>query len=536
MTIGRPNMKTTTATRSRRGKRRRKWAPSFASGVVVEPHIAFGGRHEHVDPKTGLALYGPYTPAEQMEPPLRSIVVGLVGPPEMIPDAEQWLDVCRGQVCNDGSQPFLYPHFPGCAQEPPFGCELISGSTWREAFRPADLAKAISEVRFEDRVTAVADLYIQALQTLSQREPRPDVVVCCVPEEVIDYCTTRPAGDRSQRRRLTKAEREALEAAASGQGFLFSEMDPSLALEGSGTRHENLRRAIKAKAMQFGLPTQLVWPHTLRLTNVQRPGERRAQDPATRAWNFVTALYHKAGGSPWRLAETDPGVCYVGISFYRELADLNPRLRTSMAQVFTSAGDGFVIRGDAFDWTGRGQASPHLRTSDAAALMSAVLEMYQRQSRGSLPNRLVIHKSSRFWEEELRGFRQGASTVPQIDLVALGRRRIQFYRSGEYPPIRGTYVKFSDTNLLLYTTGFVPYLRTYPGPRVPQPLEVLEHHGDSPWDLVLRDILALTKLNWNSADFACSEPISIAFARRVGAILAELPAHMPMRPEYRYYM
>ena len=212
-------------------------------------------------------------------------------------------------------------------------------------------------------------------------------------------------------------------------------------------------------------------------------------------------------------------------------------MRTSMAQAFTAAGDGYVLRGHAFEWDSETSGrSPHLDKATAAALLRGVLDLYARQNRGSLPTRLVIHKSSRFWDEELSGIDEASKDVPRKDLVAFGRRGIQFYRTGDYPALRGMYVKFSDANLLLYTDGYIPFLRTYPGPRVPQPLEILEHRGDSPWDVVLREILALTKMNWNTADFACSEPITIAFSRRVGQILAELPEERPVRPEYRFYM
>lgn len=88
--------------------------------------------------------------------------------------------------------------------------------------------------------------------------------------------------------------------------------------------------------MRFGIPTQLVWPRTLEL--VQRTaavGERQVQDVATRAWNLLTALYYKAGGSPWRLAQIDPGVCFVGVSFYREILAAQPKLRTAQAQNFS---------------------------------------------------------------------------------------------------------------------------------------------------------------------------------------------------------
>jgi len=208
-----------------------------------------------------------------------------------------------------------------------------------------------------------------------------------------------------------------------------------------------------------------------------------------------------------------------------------------MAQAFTAAGDGYVLRGGTLEWNEAEQGcSPHLTKELAASLLRDVIDLYKRQNRGSLPTRIVVHKSSRFWDDELAGLNEACEAIPRQDFVALGTRGVQFYRKGDYPPLRGTYVKFSDSDLLLYTSGYIPFLRTYPGPRVPRPVEVLEHLGDSPWDLVLREILALTKMNWNTADFACSDPITIAFSRRVGQILAELPANARVQPEYRFYM
>jgi hypothetical protein len=208
-----------------------------------------------------------------------------------------------------------------------------------------------------------------------------------------------------------------------------------------------------------------------------------------------------------------------------------------MAQTFTASGDGYVLRGSTFEWDDREHGrSPHLDFGSAQALVRDVLDLYKRQNRGSLPNRLVVHKRSRYWADELEGFRSGAEQLPQVDLVALGERGIRFFRPGDYPPLRGTYVKFSDKNFLLYTTGYVPFLKTYPGARVPLPAEVLEHHGDSPWTTVLAELLSLTKLNWNTADFAARYPITLAFSSRVGEILAEMPEDFPFRHEYRFYM
>jgi hypothetical protein len=210
-------------------------------------------------------------------------------------------------------------------------------------------------------------------------------------------------------------------------------------------------------------------------------------------------------------------------------------MRTSMAQAFTAAGDGYVLRGETFEWD-EGNPAPRLSKKLAASLLHDVIDLYKKQNRGSLPSRLVVHKSSRFSEDELAGLAEACSLIPRKDFVAIGSRNLQFYRRGDYPALRGTYIKFSDTDLALYCSGYVPFLRTYPGARVPRPLEILEHYGDSSWLDVMREILALTKMNWNSADFSGREPITLAFARRVGQVLAEIPQGGKVLPEYRFYM
>jgi hypothetical protein len=229
-------------------------------------------------------------------------------------------------------------------------------------------------------------------------------------------------------------------------------------------------------------------------------------------------------------------VCFVGLSFYHERT-AQALIRTSMAQAYTAAGDGYVLRGASFEWDASRQGrTPHLTRALAAGLMRDVVALYKRQNRDALPSRVVVHKTSRFWDDEIAGITEGLRGVARHDLVALGYRGLQFYRAGDYPVLRGTYVKLSDDDLLLYSSGYVPYLRTYPGARVPQPLEVVQHIGDSPWDRVLRELLALTKLNWNTAAFASGHPVTIAFSRRVGEVLAELTQHDAILADYRFYM
>src|ERR1043166_6629417 len=134
--------------------------PSFESGIVMEPVLAFGGGKQHIDPKTGLALYGPYTVTGQPRPTLTSVIIGIVGPAAMVSVARQWLESCSGILTNDGSQPFLYPHFPGFNESLPFQCQIITGETWSEAIKASDIQAALQPKDFYERVKAVAALYI----------------------------------------------------------------------------------------------------------------------------------------------------------------------------------------------------------------------------------------------------------------------------------------------------------------------------------------------------------------------------------------
>lgn len=293
----------------------------------------------------------------------------------------------------------------------------------------------------------------------------------------------------------------------------------------------DFRRALKAKAMEHRCPIQIGLPETWR-------DSPRVQDPATRAWNFFVALYYKAGGVPWSLDELDEHTCFVGVSFYNVATEKLNYVYSSVAQVFDKSGRGVVVRGEKFDWdpTNWGR-SPHLPKLAAENLLRKAINKYSEFS-GSSPRRVVLHKSSRFLPEELAGFRQAARDVSQFDFVALYQRGTRFFREGSYPPLRGTLCQFGDWASYLYTSGYTPNLGTYPGPYVPEPIEIVERFGDGSIQKICREVLALTKLNWNSATFSCGFPMTLFFSREVGKILSEVreEGDEKIQPSYRYYI
>jgi hypothetical protein len=70
----------------------------------------------------------------------------------------------------------------------------------------------------------------------------------------------------------------------------------------------------------------------------------------------------------------------------------------------------------------------------------------------------------------------------------------------------------------------------------PNPILIDVCKGSVPIEVVLRDVLALTKVNYNSCIFADGVPVTLRFANSVGEILtAGPPGPIPPLP-FKYYI
>jgi hypothetical protein len=78
---------------------------------------------------------------------------------------------------------------------------------------------------------------------------------------------------------------------------------------------------------------------------------------------------------------------------------------------------------------------------------------------GQLPQRVVIHKSSRYWPAERRGFEQALrKRVQQYDLLAPSpQTEVRLVTKSQYPPLRSTAFSVDELDYL-YTTGFISEL------------------------------------------------------------------------------
>lgn len=479
---------------------------------LPEPELEFGSG-QHIDIRYGLMDYGPLDFAD---PDLRVITIGIVGTNQTIEGLNGWLDRCRSEIAGKtpSKQPHLFPMFPGFNPEVGFRSTLnVDQRHLRPISQPA-LDRLLRGTWTNKTIAEAVQLFREEMEFLAE-SGTVEVVVVAPPLDLIAA--------------MNQADQEG------------SPAPPDEEDEG-GVTSFNFRRLLKAKAMQaIRAPIQIVLPTTYdseaRRQRKTRPGKTiRIQDEATRAWNLHTALYYKAGGSPWRMIRqrSDLDTCYVGISFYKSLDE--EQVMTSMAQVFDERGEGLVVRGGRVELS-KEDRTPHLRSDDAHKLLSEALRQYRREHRNA-PARVAVHKSSYFNDEEIAGFLDAAAEreVEYPDLVSTRRGYTRLFRSGGYPPLRGTLLHLDSRSLALYTKGSVDFFRTYPGMYVPRPLELrCERVAQTPGFLA-REILALTKMNWNNTQFDGGEPITLKAAGKVGDVLKYLGEGDWVAPRYSYYM
>lgn len=464
----------------------------IATRWLDEPELAFhqGGRHD--DPKTGVALYGPIgmsngTHREQVH-------VGLIGTEAGVQGARELLQSYAAGVPGDES---ITP-FPGCGPSTGYRCGLGFSDKTTQTLTINELREVIETKKSRDRFESALLLLDEKFRIVTGRDAPLDYVMVVIPDDL--YRRARATDYRD-----------------------------------GGPVHRDLRRAFKSHAMVQQRPTQLI-----RESTIVRPATARSLDhPATVAWNLFTGLYFKAGSTPWAPTGLATGSCFIGVSFYRPLGDAS-RMRAAVAQAFDELGNGWVLRGDEFPWDeSRDGRQPHLPADLAVDLIERSVQRY-REEVGTLPSRIVIHKQSQYSDEERTAFadavRAQLGSSASFDLVGLRRTSdIRLLREGKYPPLRGTLAQIGGRSFL-YSTGFLPHVGKYPHGHVPAPIEIIDHHGDSDPRRIFEEVLALTKLNWNSAGYAETMPITLRFSRLVGDVLREVPAERVPHPRYAFYM
>ncbi len=496
--------------------------------VFPEPSLefAFGQRQEH--PIDGLTLFGPSDLKQAQKP--KKIVYGLIGSNKGIQKFNEWAKIMNkstAELYSEENKPnkILWPIFPGF--EAAFDCEWPEKPAWSHELNEIELINASHDNDPNKRAFAVVKLYVDKIKlSAEKRDDQLNAIICIVPDEVYKNC-------RPQSRIIDgigfKPGKKLLNQLREGQQTLQQENNQEV--YGFSV---DFRRQIKARVMKYGVPIQIIRESTL-YTGTEKMS-RQLTRLSDRLWNLSTAIYYKAGGKPWKLAEAREGVCYIGIAFKRTSENENDATATSAAQLFLNSGDGVVFLGEEGHWYSSDDKQYHLPKDAAKTLLEGVIKTYQ-DLEGKKLKEIFLHSRSDINSEEFEGYKEACpSGVKLVGIRVRQDHDLKLYRQGRLPVMRGTFLKENEKSSYLWGAGYKPRLETYDGWEVPLPLKIDIQHGEADIEQVAKDIFGLTKLNYNCCKLGDSEPVTIKYSDAVGEILISNKAAKDRRAQFKFYI
>jgi argonaute-like protein implicated in RNA metabolism and viral defense len=169
-----------------------------------------------------------------------------------------------------------------------------------------------------------------------------------------------------------------------------------------------------------------------------------------------------------------------------------------------------------------------------------------------LPRRVVIHKQTAFRKEERQGLQEGLSGVSKIDMLEINfdsafryvasiQNKNGTFDEDNFPVRRGTVVQLDDFSCLVWVHGVTESVRQgrryYKGKRrIPTPLIIRRYAGNSDIAQIAVEILALSKMDWNSADLYSKLPATIQSSQKIARIGSLLKRFGPTSYDYRLFI
>lgn len=267
-------------------------------------------------------------------------------------------------------------------------------------------------------------------------------------------------------------------------------------------------------------------------------------------WGLSTGIFAKANGELWRPRYFDDETAFIGIS-YSMLSDGGYYVGCS--QLFDSCGNGMRLIINQLKDPKVIRENPYMSKEDAQYVIGNLLRAYYRSSPTAKLKRVVVHKSSDFQQSEIDGINMALASIENVELLQIQEysdwRAIQ--SNGEYNEgmsgfsvKRGLTTKIDDDKLLIWTHGCIKDAELlgnrnyYKGGRgIPAPILVKRYQGKSSADLIVKEILMLTKMNWNSGDCLYKNlPVTVDFSKIVAKMAKQNIALLNQSYDFRYFM
>lgn len=500
---------------------------------LPEPQLLFQYNQTMEDPRDGLTLFGPLDKGRPF-----GIRAGVIGTATGIEHFKRWVEWIQRPVFNlDPKEDIARPPFPGF--ESVFLLPWASEPVLTIEIDPSELNSHLLLDDRHQRVFETVNFFSERIITaLNEEEGRPDVWFIVIPDAVKKYCRPKSFFESAQK---LKAEKYFVSAKQAKD--LYER--PSLFANDNEAAEpyfykEHFRNQLKAKLLEHRVSTQVVLESTL--ANIGEFGEegvlkKKVKIQSAIAWHIGTAAFYKSGGRPWKVANVREGVCYLGLVFKQDTRSSDRRSACCGAQMFLDSGDGVVFKGAIEKWYSQVTGEYHLDRAAARELVELAMRSYKDKNDGRPPQEIFIHGQVTFNKEEWQGFEEAVGVKTNIVGVKIrDDASLKIFRKVDTPVLRGTAHIRNERSAFLWTRGWVPRLRTYPGREVPNPLTVEICRGSASIKTVLADILSLTKLNYNACVFGDGRPITLKFANAVGEVLTAGPVQdIPPLP-FQYYI
>ncbi|MGN6435843.1 MAG: hypothetical protein ACTHMM_04885 [Agriterribacter sp.] len=510
---------------------------------VEEPNLVFGFDQKTIDPRDGLVLFGPHKPLTPY-----TLRIGVIGFAENILDysvfvrqLNQPIISTKRDYSNIKSMERSRPSFPGF--------EAIFNVRWPEnpeVSMPLDkfeIQRSLSNKNKSQRTNQLVDQFLDKIVDFHKKEDnRLDLWFLIIPFQI--YAACKPG---SWGRSMSKGTKQYVDLKKAGQASIgfeeYADYDEVISrIMDTATDFHHL---IKARLIQenIKIPVQLVIDRTLAFKNKETNIPYDQYLKANLAWTQSTTLYYKLGKLPWKLGDIREGVCYIGLVF-KKLPNDRHRNVCSAAQMFLHDGDGSVFRGNIGLWESEKPNEYHLDSPSAEELIGMALDDYQ-QKWGKYPTELFIHSRTIFNDTEWNGFEKAVSkrkaTTNLVGILIKDLNELKLYRHApnqisNYGVMRGTALIIDEREAYLCTKGFIPRLNSSNSMEMPRNLKIKIIRGNADIKIVLKDIMGLTKLNYNSCVYGDGIPVTLKFSNKIANILTAIPEWKVDTKQFMYYI
>jgi hypothetical protein len=301
----------------------------------------------------------------------------------------------------------------------------------------------------------------------------------------------------------------------------------------------DLHDFVKAYCVQKGVATQFLEQSTL-----------QSLDQCSVWWWLSLALYAKSMRTPWVLDSLGEDTAFVGLGYSIDpAAERGNHIVLGCSHIYNARGEGLQYRLSKIDDPIFRGGNPYLSEEDARKVGENIKQLFY-SSRNRLPKRVVLHKKTPFLKSEKEGLLEGLSGIDAVEMLELQtnsalRYMASFCKNGQmtvdgFPVKRGTVVKLDDYTALLWvhgvTTAVHKIKRYYQGRRrIPAPIIIRRHAGQSDLIQISQEIMALSKMNWNTFDLYTRYPATIDSSNKIARIGSLLERFGSKSYDYRLF-